>query len=100
MTNILIVAPHPDDEILGCGGSIIKYIEKGCRVSVLYLSSGDSIEKIRETEANRVCDFLKIKDKNFMRLKGNKFLCNSETIDKTQKIFNILILYNVPVVYI
>jgi len=26
---ILIIAPHPDDEILGCGGTIAKYISQG-----------------------------------------------------------------------
>lgn len=27
MKKILIVAPHPDDEILGCGGTMLKHIE-------------------------------------------------------------------------
>jgi len=26
---ILIIAPHPDDEVLGCGGTIAKYAKKG-----------------------------------------------------------------------
>ena len=26
---ILIVVAHPDDEVLGCGGTIVKYIKKG-----------------------------------------------------------------------
>ena len=26
---ILIIAPHPDDEVLGCGGTIIKHSQKG-----------------------------------------------------------------------
>jgi LmbE family N-acetylglucosaminyl deacetylase len=31
---ILVIAPHPDDEVLGCGGTIIKHIESG---DVIYL---------------------------------------------------------------
>ena len=27
--NILILSPHADDEILGCGGTISKYANKG-----------------------------------------------------------------------
>ncbi len=27
--NILIIAPHPDDEVLGCGGAIAKHVDKG-----------------------------------------------------------------------
>lgn len=37
--NILIVAPHPDDETLGCGGTILKLKKMGCRVSWLILTN-------------------------------------------------------------
>jgi LmbE family N-acetylglucosaminyl deacetylase len=36
--NILVIAPHPDDEVLGCGGTIAKYASRGDRVSVCYLT--------------------------------------------------------------
>lgn len=29
MSNILVIAPHPDDEVLGCGGTIKKRIKSG-----------------------------------------------------------------------
>ena len=29
MNKILILAPHPDDEVLGCGGTIKKYSNRG-----------------------------------------------------------------------
>ena len=32
---ILVIGAHPDDEILGCGGTIIKYIEQGHEVHIL-----------------------------------------------------------------
>lgn len=37
--NILIIAPHPDDEVLGCGGTIAKYAARGDIVSVCYVTS-------------------------------------------------------------
>lgn len=37
---ILIVAAHPDDEVLGCGGSIQKYVSSGDRVYVAILGEG------------------------------------------------------------
>ena len=35
---ILVVAPHPDDETLGAGGTIAKYVEQGHEVTVLVVS--------------------------------------------------------------
>ncbi len=35
---ILVVAPHPDDETLGAGGTIAKYAEQGHAVTVLVVS--------------------------------------------------------------
>jgi LmbE family N-acetylglucosaminyl deacetylase len=38
--NVLVLAPHPDDEIIGCGGTIIKHVAKGSRILVVYLTDG------------------------------------------------------------
>ena len=38
---VLVIAPHPDDEVLGCGGSIAKLTVAGARVYVGYLTSGE-----------------------------------------------------------
>jgi len=46
---ILIVAAHPDDEILGCGGSMAKWVKDGHEVHVLILAEGStSRDKIRD----------------------------------------------------
>jgi LmbE family N-acetylglucosaminyl deacetylase len=37
---ILVIAPHPDDEMIGAGGTLIKAIRRGAEVRVLYLTSG------------------------------------------------------------
>jgi LmbE family N-acetylglucosaminyl deacetylase len=38
MKRILVIAPHPDDETLGAGGTIAKFSEQGHQVSVLIVS--------------------------------------------------------------
>ncbi|WP_194778182.1 PIG-L deacetylase family protein [Pararhodonellum marinum] len=39
--NILIAAPHPDDEILGCGGLITKLVDNGDNVYVAIMTNGN-----------------------------------------------------------
>lgn len=41
MCRVLVIAPHPDDEVLGCGGSIAKHRAAGRPVHLLYLTSGE-----------------------------------------------------------
>lgn len=40
--NILILAAHPDDEVLGCGGTIAKYLSQGHFIHVAFLADGIS----------------------------------------------------------
>lgn len=37
---ILVVAAHPDDEVLGCGGTIARLVKKGVEAYTLILSEG------------------------------------------------------------
>lgn len=51
--NILVIAAHPDDEILGCGATMVKHIKKGDQVYVAILAEGvTSREKIRNRNKN------------------------------------------------
>ena len=58
--SVLVVAPHPDDESLGCGGTILKHIRDGDDVHWLIVtgmseSFGYSADRIaaREAEINK-----------------------------------------------
>ncbi len=37
---VLVLAPHPDDEVFGCGGAIARHVKTGVAVSVLVLTDG------------------------------------------------------------
>lgn len=41
MKKILVVAPHPDDDILGCGGIIAKYVGLDAAVYVAIMTNGN-----------------------------------------------------------
>lgn len=40
-SKILVIAPHPDDDIIGCGGSIRLHRQLGHKVTILYVSDGE-----------------------------------------------------------
>jgi len=37
----MVVAPHPDDEVLGAGGLIQQAVAAGAEVRIVYLTNGD-----------------------------------------------------------
>ena len=49
---ILVVAPHPDDESLGCGGTIARYTQGGSTVALLVVSDGAALDDKNERATN------------------------------------------------
>lgn len=47
-SKVLVLAPHCDDEALGFGGNILKYLKNGAQVCVMFLSNDP--EKLRAKE--------------------------------------------------
>ena len=37
---VVVFAPHPDDETLGCGGTIVKKLSNGYGVSIVFMTDG------------------------------------------------------------
>ncbi|TFG17113.1 MAG: hypothetical protein EU531_04255 [Promethearchaeota archaeon] len=40
---IVVFAPHPDDEVYGCGGSILKWMEQGHDVHIVYVTDNSAL---------------------------------------------------------
>lgn len=75
--NVLVIAPHPDDEAIGCGGALCKHARAGDRVTAVFLTSGElglkqlpreQAWQIREAEARKASRILGISSIEFLRL--------------------------------
>ncbi len=52
---VLIVAPHMDDEVIGCGGLAMRFREHGSRVAVAFLTGGAPERWYGPEEHRRIC---------------------------------------------
>ncbi len=74
---VLVIAPHPDDEAIGCGGAVCLHRRRGDPVHVVFLTSGEHYtdatppaenRAVREAEAKAAGDVLGIGRLDFLRL--------------------------------
>ncbi len=76
--NVLIIAPHPDDEVLGAGGTIARFAAEGAEVYVVIATKGyppdfkeEIVQKVRQ-EALAAHKVLGIKETIFLSLPAAK----------------------------
>ncbi len=108
---ILVVAAHPDDEFLGCGGALINHRAKGDKIGIQIMSEGstsrdkkrDKLKRIKELQglkkaATKVSKQIKAKFIKFNSFPDNRmdsvdFLDVVKKIEQTIKIFRPNIIY-------
>ena len=78
--NVLVVAAHPDDEILGCGGTVARHAAEGDDVHILIVAEGatsrpkgskDDVEQLTEA-ANRAAEAIGAKAPRLLGLPDNR----------------------------
>jgi LmbE family N-acetylglucosaminyl deacetylase len=74
--NVLVIAPHPDDETIGCGGTLCLHAQRGDRTVVACLTSGELGLKhlprekawaVREKEVGVAATILGVAQVHFLR---------------------------------
>jgi len=106
MKKILIVAAHPDDEVLGCGGVIAKQILKGADIQVVFMADGISSRGFseeslvaRKESCIRALKILGVnKEPIFFDLKDNQ-LDAYPLLELVQKIEKILTKFKPDAIY-
>jgi len=105
---VLFFVAHPDDEVLGCGGTIALYNSKGYDTKVVIFTNGENsnliknskeLSKLRQKESIKALNILGTDDVEFLSLPDNtlkKELTNEKLIEKLKlKIKN----YNPEIVF-
>ena len=104
---VLVIAAHPDDEVLGCGGTIAKHKDIGDDVTVLIMADGVNSrgEKLKNesVDERRACakqanNILKVDDLIFLSYPDNK-MDTVPLLDIIKNIENIMIKVCPDIVY-
>ena len=97
---IVVIAPHPDDETLGVGGTIYRLAKLGAQISILLVSGHlpplypeKSFIKTYE-EALKAFKILKVKDYKFLKIPAT--FINKEDISSLYKKINDFITTRKP----
>lgn len=88
---VLVLAPHPDDESVGCGGALALHAQRGDVVLVVFLTDGAAGDPdgfyrgtdyvaLREGEARAAAACLGVKELEFLRLPDGR-LAESEGVE-------------------
>jgi N-acetylglucosamine malate deacetylase 1 len=57
---VLVVVAHPDDEVLGCGGTIARHVESGDEVHILIVAEGATSRDKRRQPGKRRSELLSL----------------------------------------
>ena len=88
----LVLAPHPDDETFGMGGSLRLLTEAGKRVKVLVLTAGEKADaktrdrerysSLREKEAVKAFSMLGVTEYEFLRFPDRELLSHRDALQE------------------
>lgn len=97
--NVLVVSPHPDDETLGAGGTILRLIAEGNAVSWLNITGAvgnsqysDEFVKKREIQLGQINEFYKFRTVINLNLPTTKLdiYDSSKAIDKIASAYHLV----------
>ncbi len=64
-SSALILAPHPDDEVLGCGGALMLHLKNNDPVKVLVLTNGEKGDFLRKYADRK--EYISLREKESLK---------------------------------
>jgi len=68
MEKVVVVAVHPDDETIGCGGTIIKHLNKGDEVHCILVTKGNAEQQVIWDKVKNTYHFTSVTELDFPEL--------------------------------
>ena len=106
MSRVLVLSPHPDDEAIGCGGTLVGHASEGDEIRVVFLTSGErgghglsrtETQALREAEAEAAAEILGINTIEFWR-QPDGGLSSGEPLAK--RVRQLLLAWGPKVIYV
>ncbi len=94
MSRVLVISPHPDDETIGCGGTLARHAAEGDVSHVVFLTSGErgghglpaeETKPRRESEARLAAEILGIERVDFWRAKDGAVEAGRPLLERLNK---------------
>lgn len=68
MERVVVVAVHPDDETIGCGGTIIKHLNRGDEVHCILVTKGNAEQEVIWNKVKDAYHFTSVTELDFPEL--------------------------------
>ena len=81
MKRVLVIAAHPDDEVLGVGGTVVKLTAQGVECHLLIVTDGSSAQYRDMDDLQAIIDAKKIETNNCANILGFKSIHYGELPD-------------------
>jgi N-acetylglucosamine malate deacetylase 1 len=88
---VVVIAPHPDDESIGCGGTLAVLAHRGTKVTVCTVTDGEAVASRRDAtavaaqrrrEAEDACGILGLPPPRFLGLADGQLADDEERLTK------------------
>ena len=93
--NVLVISPHPDDDIIGCGGTLQNYRGRGAEIASVYMTDGrkgnprygeEELVSMRRQEAKTAADIIGIQKLIFFDNRDRELSVTSKTVAELSKV--------------
>ncbi|MCF6158421.1 MAG: PIG-L family deacetylase [wastewater metagenome] len=103
---VIVLSPHPDDDIIACGGTVYKYHLMGSEITVVYMTDGrkgnhqykeEELVLIRRDEAQKAAAAVGINKLIFLNNRDSELALSRKTV---KELFEILMNHKPEAVFL